>query len=452
MKIIKYIFLVCLLIPGLKSYTKTKDTKIAFKKADDTGVTEKQIKHLIKASNQFALKLYSYLSSKNPDKNMFFSPYSIFTAASMAYEGSGGQTADEIRSTFYFSKNHITRRLAIANIYNQLNSSKADYQLLTGNALWIQENLQSKIFNDIQKYYGAKVFINTPAKDINRWIENKTMNKFKNVIQDCEPTENRLCGLSLINTIYFKGDWAQKFKKTKTRKKPFIVNSEKKVRASMMNMTESFNYMETKTMQLLEMPYKGEELFMLILLPKDFEGMSKKNFDSSKISMNSKATDSNSLKADTTKNLKKSDLAFLETKLTEKNLNQWRNTLRKREVEIHIPKFTFKKNYDLSETLKPHMPLAFDQKKADFSAFDENLKKKNFNLYIKNIIHKSFIDVDEEGTEAAAVTSVAFRTLASIPPPPAVFKADHPFIFLIQDRKTGYILFIGKVADPTTRG
>ena len=101
------------------------------------------------------------------------------------------------------------------------------------------------------------------------------MNKFKNVVQDCEPTNEELCGLSLINTIYFQGNWKNKFEKKYTIKMPFIISKKEKVKASMMNMTEIFNYMETDTMQMLEMPYKGEELSMLVLLPKDFSGKSK---------------------------------------------------------------------------------------------------------------------------------------------------------------------------------
>ena len=407
---------------------KSGRLKVKFKKADNKGVTEKGKKEVVSANNKFALNLYSYLSTSNPDKNIFFSPYSIFTAMAMTYEGSNGQTANEIQSVFYFPENKNVLRSALANIYNQLNKPKTEYQFLTANALWIQGNLQSKIFKEIQKYYGAKIFIKTSAEKINQWIEYKTMNKFKNVVKDCN-----FCGLSLINTIYFKGNWNQKFEKSNTKKRPFIISEKEKMEVPMMNMTETFNYMETEAVQVLEMPYKGEELSMLVLLAKDFPGNPKKKN-----------------MTNTTKNLEKADLTSLEEALTEKNLKEWRKALFKQKVRVYIPKFTFKKDYELSKTLKQYMPLAFDREKADFSKFAETIKRGKQNLYIEDIIHKSFIEVNEEGTEAAAVTVVTVgfgSSTGSISVPP-VFKVDHPFIFLIQERETGQILFIGKVIKP----
>lgn len=415
---------------------KSNSLNIKFEKADDTGVTEEGRKLIISANNKFALNLYSYLSSEYPNKNVFFSPYGIFTAMAMAYEGAGGQTANEMQSIFYFPENGNIRKTAIASIYNQLNKPKTEYQLLTANALWIQEKLQSRVFKEIQKYYRAKVFMNTHAKKINQWIEHKTMNKFKNVIQNCEPTSEESCGLSLINTIYFKGDWSQKFKKSNTKKKPFIISKKEKIKVPMMNMTKTFYYMETEIMQMLEMFYKGDDLSMLVLLPKDFLGKPKKK-------------ESDKRKYKTEKNLKKADLISLEKALTEKNLKDWKENLLRNEVEVYIPKFTLKKSYKLSKILKQHMPLAFDEKKADFLKFAENLKQPGQNpLYIKSITHKSIIDVNEEGTEAAAVTFSGMRMITSVPPPPPIFKANHPFIFLIQERETGQILFIGKVVNP----
>ena len=450
---IKYITLIFLLV-GLtilfankkireKTFTilKLKEEQsnrleVKFKKAVDTNVTEEGKKEIISANNRLALNLYAYLSSENPNKNIFFSPYGIFTAMAMAYEGASGQTANEIQSVFYFPEDHNVRRPAIAYIYNQLNEPKTGYKFLTANALWIHENLQSKIFNEIQKYYGAEVFTNTSARKINEWIEYKTMNKFKNVVKECHPTNNELCGLSVINTIYFKGDWKQKFKKSKIKKKLFIIGEKEKVKVPMMNMTKTFNYMEIETMQMLEMPYKGEKFSMLILLPKDFPGKSKKKENHMKKSV-----------ADTTKHIERAGLISLEKALTEENLRAWRKTLFRKKVKVYIPKFTFKKKYNLSNTLKRHMPLAFDKKKANFKKFAENIEKPEQNLYIKDIIHKSFIDVNEKGTEASAITTISLG-LTSIPPPPPIFKADHPFVFLIQERETGQILFVGKVVNP----
>ena len=403
-------------------------------KSNDIDSIKKAQKAVVSANNKFALNLYSYLNSENSNENIFFSPYGVFTAMAMTYEGANGQTAKEMQSVFHFPTDNKVRRLAIASIYNLLNAPREGYRLLTANALWIQKNLKSEMFKEIQKYYGAKIFLKTSAKKVNQWIEHKTMNKFKNVVTDCQSTSVELCGLSLINTIYFKGDWKQEFKKSNTRKKLFIISNEETVKVPMMSMTKSFNYMETETMQMLEMPYKGEKLSMLVLLPKDFPGKPKKRNNRTKTVTN------------TTRSMR-ANLVSLEKVLTEENLKQWKDALLPEEVEVYIPKFTFKKNYKLSKILKQYMPLAFNEKKADFSKFAENIRKEEQNLYIKDIIHKSFVDVNEEGTEAAAVTVVQMG-VTSVPPPPPIFKADHPFIFLIQERETGQILLIGKVVNP----
>jgi len=168
---------------------KSNELNIKHKMADDTGVTEEDKRSIISANNKFALDLYSYLNFENSNKNIFFSSYSIFTTMAMAYEGASGQTANEIQSVFYFPKNNNDRRSAIAQIHQRLNRPKKEYKLFTANALWIQEDLRSKPFGEIQKYYEAKVFIKTPVEQINQWIEFKTMNKFKDVVQDC----NALC-------------------------------------------------------------------------------------------------------------------------------------------------------------------------------------------------------------------------------------------------------------------
>ena len=376
-------------------------------KADDTGVTAEGKIRVVAANNQWALDMYSYLNSESSDKNIFFSPYSLFTAMAMVYEGARGQTAKEIQSVFYFPEDHTLRRAAIAYFYNQFNRPKKEYQLLTANAVWLKMDLALNIFNELQRFYRAEVFVKTPAQQVNQWIERKTKGKFKKVVEDSGAP-----GLDLINTIYFKGDWKDAFEEAHTKEETFTVNEQKTVQAPMMQTTKSFNYLETETMQVLEMPYKGEELSMLIFLPRGFA-----------------------------KNpVEGADLASLEKELTQHNINQWRQNLERKSVEVHIPKFTFEKDYKLAETLRPYMPSAFSR--ADFSGFAQG-------LFIDEIIHEAFIDVNEKGTEAAAVTVVGMKLSAAYYPEPVLFRADHPFIFLIQERTTGQILFMGKIIDPT---
>ena len=395
-------------LPSVGDDGKDTVSEEEFIKADDTGVTEEGKTQLVTANNQWALDLYSYLNSESPDKNMFFSPYSLFTAMAMVYEGAGGQTADEIQSVFHFPEDHTLQRAAIAHFYNQFNRPKKEYQLLTANAVWLKMDLTSNIFDKLQKYYRAEMFVKTPAQKVNQWIERKTKGKFKNVVDDSGGP-----GLDLINTIYFKGDWEEAFEEAHTKEETFTINEQKNVQVPMMQIIKSFNYLETETMQVLEIPYKGEELSMLIFLPRGFAKNPVEGAD---------------------------DLASLEKELTEDNLNQWMKSLKRKSVEVHIPKFTFEKDYKLAKTLSPYMPSAFNVV-ADFSGFAKD-------LFIDEIIHKSFIDVNEKGTEAAAVTAVLMLKSA-YHPESVLFKADHPFVFLIQERKTGQILFMGKIIDPT---
>ena len=382
-----------------------------FIERDDTGVTEEGKTQLVTANNQWALDLYSYLNSESSDKNIFFSPYSLFTVMAMAYEGARGQTADEIQSVFHFPEDHTMRRAAIAHFYNQLNRPKKEYQLLTANAVWLRMDLALSVFDELQRYYSAEVFVKTPVQQVNQWIEHKTKGKFKDVVQDRSAP-----GFDLINTIYFKGDWEKAFEESNTKQETFVISEQRTVQVSMMKMTGNFNYLETEAMQVLEMPYKGDELSMLIFLPRGFA-----------------------------KNpVEGADLASLEKELTEGNLNQWRQSLKRRSVEVHVPKFTFKGNYELAETLKPYMPSAFVGERADFSGFATY-------LFIDEIIHKSFVNVNEKGTEAAAVSVLAIKELSFTTsyPEAVLFRVDHPFVFLIQERKTGQILFMGKNVDPT---
>jgi len=247
-----------------------------------------------------------------------------------------------------------------------------------------------------------KTITELSRKIINTWVEEQTNNKIKDLIPQGMITP--LTRLVLTNAIYFKGTWAIQFDPTDTKKQDFRVNSEKTVQADMMSLTEEeFNYTETDDLQILELPYKGDELSMLILLPKE--------------------------------NLNKIELTL-------ENLEQWRSSLRERELNIYIPKFKFETKYFMSKDLKEMgMPTAFGEG-ADFSGMTGDKK-----LFISQVIHQAFVEVNEEGTEAAAAT--ALTMVESAVTKPTLFKADHPFIFIIQQKETGNILFIGRVNDPT---
>ncbi|MDY6866241.1 MAG: serpin family protein [Halobacteriota archaeon] len=382
---------------------------------DHEAAPEKEMA-VVNSSNQFALDLYSNL--REEDGNVFFSPYSISTALAMTYEGARGETAEEIQSVFYFPVDDETRRRSFEAIHNNFNKEDADYKLETANALWIQEDYRilDEYIDTIEKYYGGRAtnldFINSTEdsrQTINSWVEEKTNNKIKDLFP--QGSLDRYTRLVLTNAIYFKGDWVKQFDESDTRDEDFRVSSNQTVKVPMMRRTgkeERFNYTETEELQLLEMLYEGEELSMLILLPKN------------------------------------DDIESIEESLTFENLGDWKSELRTQQVNVFIPKFTFTTRYSLNENLKEMgMPSAFTEKEADFSGIDGTYK-----LLIQSVVHQAFVDVNEEGTEAAAATGVSFG-ITSLPPEPKTFRADHPFIFIIQERETGTILFLGRVTDPS---
>jgi serpin B len=383
--------------------------------ADDTGTTQEGIDSVVNANNRFCLELYANLKVSEKG-NIFFSPYSITTALGMVYEGARGQTAQEIQAVFHFCEDENIRRPAVAGIFEQLNKKDAKYKLSTANALWIQKDfkLLDAYTNTIEKYYSGKATnvdfkgaAEQARKTINKWVEDRTNYKIKNLFPPNSLTPDTR--LVLTNAIYFKGTWVKQFDKKETHEEDFETGKGETVEVPMMRRIDNnarFSYGETEYLQILEMDYEGGELSMIILLPKSI------------------------------------DLERLEEWLTVENLNDWRNGLSEQRVEVFIPKFTFTSKYTLNENLKElGMPLAFSEA-ADFSGID-GMKS----LFIQIVVHQAFVDVNEEGTEAAAATGVAMEC-TSVAPRIPTFRADHPFIFMILEKSAGNILFLGRVSDP----
>jgi len=382
-------------------------------KSDDTGWSEEGAQEVIDANNQFALELYTELS-KNGKENIFYSPYSIFAALGMTYEGAKGETKDEIKSVFHFPEDS-TLRPNFAKIYNDINKNEEDYELRTGNALWVQKDYPflEDYINIVEKYYGGKVsnldFVKETEKSrqtINSFIEEQTNGKIKDLIP--KGVLDYLTRLVLTNAIYFKGTWQWEFNPKNTEEVDFKITPTDIVKVPMMYMKPEkakFNYADLEDLQILELPYKGEKISMLILLPKD-------------------------------------NLEDIQP-LTIEKLKEWKSQMKKETLdEIYLPKFEFDTKYFMKEILSDMgMPTAFEMD-ADFSGMDGTKS-----LYIKEVIHQAYVKVDEKGTEAAAATGVVME-LTSIMPK-NIFRADHPFIFIIQQNDTGNILFLGRVNDPT---
>ena len=373
-----------------------------------------EVGSVVEANNQFSFELYSKYKSK--DGNIFFSPYSISTALAMTYEGARGKTADEMQAVFHFPKDETLRRNSFLESYNGINKEGKAYTLKTANALWAQKDYPflDSYFSLVKQYYGGNVtnldFAGQTEESrltINKWVEEQTNNKIKDLIP--KGILDSLTRLVLTNAIYFKGMWVMQFDKAKTIEKDFEISPGKTVKAMMMSLTGEeavFKYAEEEDLQVLELPYKGEELSMLILLPK------------------------------------KGGMDSLEAILNAQQISELRKGLHKQRVDVYLPKFKFETKYFMKDTLKKMgMPTAFSMA-ADFSGM--NGKKE---LYIYQVIHQAFVEVNEEGTEAAAATAVVMR-LKSMAPMKIIFNADHPFIFLIQEKDTGNILFLGRVSEP----
>lgn len=378
-------------------------------------------KAVVEGNNAFALDLFREL--KNNGGNIFFSPYSISTALAMTYAGARGNTAKQMADVLHFTLDPQELHPAFAGVETGLNAvqGKGNIRLSVANALWPMKGypFRGQYLALVKKHYGVTITpldyqraVEAARKTINRWVEEKTQNKIENLIRP--GVLNALTRLVLTNAIYFKGDWASRFKEELTKDDKFFLPSGKTVRAPMMNQEHKFGYAEFQSLQVLELPYIGNDLSMLVFLPK-----------------------------------KKDGLGQLEKQLTVDKLKRWTAALGQRKVKVFLPKFKMTSQFRLDETLADMgMGDAFDSSRADFSGMDG---RPNW-LFIGAVIHKAFVDVNEEGTEAAAATAVVMRIKMAAPVPVPTFRADHPFLFLIRENATGSILFLGRVVDPTQKG
>ncbi len=371
---------------------------------------------VVEGNNKFALELYQKLQSQQG--NLFLSPYSISTALAMTYAGARNQTAEQMAKTLDFPIDERFHK-TFGEIIKQLNTSgqKGAFELVVANALWGQKDYKflpdylALVKTDYDGNLEQVDFVTqTEAvrKTINEWVERKTKDKIKDLIKP--GVVDRLTRLVLTNAIYFKGKWAKQFKPESTQDAPFTLLNGEKITIPMMSQKEHFGYTEINDIQLLELPYKGDSLSMVVLLPRRLDGVKD-----------------------------------LEKQLNADNLAVWLGNIRKREVLVFLPRFKMTSEFELAQILgEMGMPDAFSGN-ADFSGMTGNR-----DLFISAVVHKAFVDVNEEGTEAAAATGVVMR-LTSVEAPPPVFRADHPFIFLIRDNHTGSILFIGRVANPALK-
>ncbi len=378
------------------------------------------IKEAVAGNSNFAFDLYGKLSNDpnatKPKGNLFFSPYSISTALAIVYAGARGETEKQMAATLYFTLPNQRLYSALGTLQKQLiqDEKSHGYQLLLANALWGQKGEPVlKEFLDLNKnYYGADFtlldFVNETEKSrkiINSWVEEKTKEKIKDLIP--LGGVDKLTALVLTNAIYFKGEWKTKFEEKDTKLADFAISEKNEVEVRMMHLKEDFKYYSDEKMQAIELPYKGNELSMLVLLPEEIEGLKE-----------------------------------IENTLTAESLSVLLSKMKTMEVNVYLPRFkmtwgTFALNDAL---IALGMSDAFDFAKSDFTGINGK-----GGIWISDVFHKAFIEVNEEGTEAAAGTGVVMAW--SIPDTP-VFRADHPFMFIIKDNRTGSILFMGRVMNP----
>ena len=367
----------------------------------------------IDANNQFAFTFYNQVTSDN-NENVFFSPLSVSTAFAVVYEGAKGKTSEEISKVFGFQTNDSERRSSFKNIIKNLNEPDSQYALNIANAIWLAQDFKpiSDYVETSKIYYESEVntvnFISDEGvHTINGWIKDKTENKIKQLLSPGSTNESTR--LVITNAIYFNGTWVYPFEKERTRDSEFKINSDQTIQTPMMYLPPTtLNYTETEQLEILKLPYHGDTLSMFILLPKDIDG-----------------------------------IYSLEESFTLNNFSEWKKEISERHMAVFLPKFTFETDYDLKKSLQNiGIKTAFDKHNADFGKITQIE-----DLYIAFAIHKAFVDVNEAGTKAAGVTGIGVSAAVSVQP---TFNADHPFIFIIQDNKTGNILFMGRMMNPSS--
>ncbi len=367
---------------------------------------------LVSANNQFALDLYAKLGERAG--NLFFSPYSLSTALAMTHAGAGGETAMQMARTLHLTLPPQAQDSAVQALIRHINGDGNPrlYELAVANALWGQSGMSFNIdfVNRLNRHYGASFesvdFLRDAEKarqTINVWVEQKTKEKIPELLKT--GTIDSQTELVLTNAIYFKGRWRNAFNKLLTRDDDFFLANGEKAQIPFMQLTEHFLYVEGPDYQALELPYVGDELSLLVVLPKARGGLAK----------------------------------------VEQRLSSVTNQkMRSSEIDVTLPRFKMTSGFEMKDVLsKMGMPLAFESG-ADFSGINGR-----GGIAISAVIHEAFVDVNEEGTEAAAATGVLMARGAKIKKrEPVVFRADHPFVVLIRDSRTGCILFMGRMADP----
>jgi len=363
----------------------------------------------------FAFHLYQQLA-REPG-NLFFSPHSISTALGMTYVGAREETAAQMKATLSYP----AEPEAVAALFGGLESAlesiqqEGEVRWNAANSIWPHEQFVflEDFLTQIRTFFRSDVFpVNyndgeAARLKINAWVEEKTQEK----IQDLIPSGvlNPMTRMVLVNAVYFKGAWLTPFHPSVTADRSFTLTDGSTVMTPTMFGKLTARYGEMEDGKVLELPYRGNKVSMTIVLPNTADG-----------------------------------LAAIESRLTAEQLTAWQADLSSGEVQVYLPKFSLTAQFSLPAVLKTlGMVIPFDENEANFAGMDGNQN----NLFISDVIHKAFVDVTEEGTEAAAATAVLMQARA-MPRPTPEFRVDRPFLFVIQDIETRSVLFAGRLMNP----
>jgi serine protease inhibitor len=405
---------------------RSSDDSVIVTKTFSTPDAQKQF---AEGSNQFAFDLYSRL--RETDGNLVVSPVSVATALGMVLGGARGDTEKEIAAVLHVPDLKSDQALAAAaDLQNDLNGrgEERPFELAIANRLWAQTDKQIRqpYADMVRQHFGAEMgrvdFTGAPeaaVNEINAWAARATRDKIPAALD--RDHINDMTRLVLVNAVYFLGKWQAPFKQRHTHPRDFYRSADDKLEVPTMFKDGYFGFRHVDGQKILRMPYKGEELSMIFLLPDEIDGID-----------------------------------LLESQLTREKLRDWTSDLESTDVLVWLPKFKFTADLELNGALAlSGMPSAFDPATADLSGIDgipPNSPNRDEGLCIQHVIHRAIIEVDEEGTEAAATTAITKTMTADKgnTPPPKEFRADRPFLFLIQHEPTGAILFLGRVTDPTS--
>ena len=371
-------------------------------------------KQLVQSGNEFGLKLFRQINESEQDKDIFISPLSVSMALGMTLNGANGSTFDAMKSTLALEELDQTQinesYKSLIELLSQLDP-KVAFSL--ANSIWYRQEFPvEQDFVDVnQSYFDAvvsKLDFRSPdaVQTINRWVDDKTKGKIDKIVDQI--TDENV--MFLINAIYFKGTWTYEFDKDKTKDDQFTVSTGSTVPVKMMVQEGSFNYFENEDLQAVDLPYGDGDFSMLVVLPRG-----------------GTTTDA------------------IINQLSDVKWSEWIGGLATQRGKLEMPRFTLEYKLSLNDVLKSlGMSIAFDPQQANFSKIS-----KDAELFISDVLHKTFVEVNEEGTEAAAVTSVTI-SVTSIGGGGFVMRVDRPFLFFIRENRSGTILFMGEIMEPTS--